>query len=302
MMRLPPAAESAARHRLRRARPLLGTLVTIELEASAGAAVDGGAAVQAALAEACTAAFAVIEHVGRVMSAHCPASDLGRLARAAPDTVLTLDPHTAAVLRAARQWHRASGGAFDPARAARTLAAYGLRPAFAGCQDAVGTLQDLAFIDATRVRVAAPPRLDLGGIAKGYAVDAAVQALRDHGVNSALVNAGGDLRAIGTRRWPIALRGRAAPLQGHTSRGRTSLHLQDAALATSELGWDCSEFVRCVRGRRGRNRLRAVTVQASDCMAADALTKWALQAGPASPRLQRALRQAKASLRFVASS
>ena len=292
------AAAPGVRSRLRRARPLLGTLVMLELEAAGGAADDDDPLVsQASLASACTAAFAVIERIGHVMSAHRPDSDLGRLARAVPDTVLTLDSHTVAVLRAAKAWQRISGGAFDPVSAARMLAACGLRPAFAGCRDAVGGLRGLTLIDATQVHVAAPLRLDLGGIAKGYAVDVAIQTLREHGVASALVNAGGDLRAIGPRRWPIALRRRAVPL-----RGCAALHLQGAALATSELNWAGSEFVRCLRGRPNRDhpRARALAIQAPDCMSADALTKWALQADPASQRLRRALRAAKASLRVLA--
>ncbi len=52
--------------------------------------------------------------------------------------------------------------------------------------------------------------IDLGGIAKGYAVDKAVQALESHGATSALVEAGGDIRVIGTRPdgspWRIGLR------------------------------------------------------------------------------------------------
>lgn len=51
-------------------------------------------------------------------------------------------------------------------------------------------------------------QLDFGGIAKGAAVDTAVQILRDHGIPAAIVNAGGDLRAYsadGGRPWNIAV-------------------------------------------------------------------------------------------------
>lgn len=41
--------------------------------------------------------------------------------------------------------------------------------------------------------------LDLGGIAKGYIVDQLAQYLRDHGVTSALLNFGGNMKTIGTR-------------------------------------------------------------------------------------------------------
>jgi len=52
-------------------------------------------------------------------------------------------------------------------------------------------------------------QLDFGGIAKGYAVDLTIARLRHLGINNAIVNAGGDLRAIGThgdRPWRVAVR------------------------------------------------------------------------------------------------
>lgn len=51
--------------------------------------------------------------------------------------------------------------------------------------------------------------LDFGGIAKGYAIDLAIQLLQTMGINNAIVNAGGDLRAIGShgmRPWRVAIR------------------------------------------------------------------------------------------------
>lgn len=51
--------------------------------------------------------------------------------------------------------------------------------------------------------------IDVGGYAKGYAVDQAIEALRKMGINNAIVNAGGDLRAIGNkgeRAWRIGIR------------------------------------------------------------------------------------------------
>ncbi len=52
-------------------------------------------------------------------------------------------------------------------------------------------------------------QLDFGGIAKGYAVDQAIELIRTKGITSAIVNAGGDLRAMGRhgdRPWRIAVR------------------------------------------------------------------------------------------------
>lgn len=50
--------------------------------------------------------------------------------------------------------------------------------------------------------------LDLGGIAKGYAIDRAVEILKKHQLNSAIINAGGDLRSIGSKGkipWRVAI-------------------------------------------------------------------------------------------------
>ena len=48
-------------------------------------------------------------------------------------------------------------------------------------------------------------KIDLGGIAKGYAVDCAVEALKRNGIKTGMVNAGGDLRCFGGKTWKIAL-------------------------------------------------------------------------------------------------
>jgi FAD:protein FMN transferase len=66
-------------------------------------------------------------------------------------------------------------------------------------------------LDTTTRCVYVPPgtQIDLGGIAKGMAVDAALEALRERGVTSALVNAGGDMGVIGLPpeldHWPVAI-------------------------------------------------------------------------------------------------
>lgn len=74
--------------------------------------------------------------------------------------------------------------------------------------------------------------IDLGGIAKGYAVDVAAEALTKRGVHSGLVNAGGDLRVVGRNRdegiWRIGLRHPLTP-----SRLLLSVLVEDEAAATS---------------------------------------------------------------------
>jgi len=71
------------------------------------------------------------------------------------------------------------------------------------------TMQDLE-LDGVELQSRNPAvRLDFGAFAKGYAVDLAIQHLQQMGINNAIVNAGGDLRAIGShgnRPWRIGIR------------------------------------------------------------------------------------------------
>lgn len=276
---------------LRRARPLLGTVVAIHVREASGVPVPSSD--PGMLEHAIEEAFAVIAHIGRVMSAHDPASDLGRLSTAQAGQCLTLDAHTVVVLQAARYWHRRSGGAFDPVKAARVLAAQGARPGVRSATPpgAMG-LHALAVLSPTMVRVTQPLALDFGGIAKGYAVDQAIQSLQRAGVSSALVNAGGDLRAIGETPWPVEVRH-----AGHgvmDGRLRRRQQLTSGALATSVSGPLNPEFVGTAAA--ALRRWQSATVQARDCLTADVLTKWAMQSSLLCPGLRAALRLHQANM------
>ncbi len=83
-------------------------------------------------------------------------------------------------------------------------------------------------------------RIDLGGIAKGYAVDQSIRLLQQRGIHHALVSAGGDSRLLGDRRgrpWIIGIRNpRDTPKQTLKEKARTSpvvLPLSDIAISTS---------------------------------------------------------------------
>lgn len=183
---------------VRRARPLLGTYVEVtavggergELVRAAGAALDAVAA------------------IGQRLSFHDPGSLLSRLMRQAHHRPVEVDGATLRLLRRTLRWARRTGGSFDPVRAASRLVAAGLLPAPLGTPlpDPRATFADVELDAAGRVRFRRPLWLDLGGIAKGFAVDRAVAALRRAGVRSGCVNAGGDLRVFGERRIRVGLR------------------------------------------------------------------------------------------------
>ena len=159
---------------VRRARPLLGTIVEI---AAWGGSVES--------------AFRVVEALQARLSFHDPASELSTLNRLAHRRAVAVGSDLWRVLKAALQLAAQSDGAFDAA--------------------VDGTFRDIELLPGRRVRFARRMRVDLGGIAKGYCVDRAVAGLRRGGARAGLVNAGGDLRAFGPRSFPVALRHPASP-------------------------------------------------------------------------------------------
>jgi len=181
-----------------RLRVGLGSLIAVEAQASTPA-----------LAEvAIAAAFEAIATVDRTMHPHRAGSDLAALANCEPGQRLGLHPWTWEVLQLCERLHASSAGVFDP------------------CLDAApGRLQDVEFIPPNCVRPHERVCVDLGGIAKGYAVDRALAALRAAGCAAGMVNAGGDLAVFGEQARLILCR---------TSQGTVLFPLKDAALATSD--------------------------------------------------------------------
>ena len=269
-----------------RARPLLGTLVTLRI-AGMGQVCD-----MATVGSVAEQAFTLVGHIARVMSAHHPDSDLGRMSRAQPNEVLDLDPHTVQVLRATQYWVHRSGGAFNPARAGHALARLGARPGLKAGMGAQPSIADIEMLSERRVKMPASLSLDLGGIAKGYAVDQAAECLMRHGVSAALINAGGDLRVVGSRAWPVEVRHAGVHLRDRVlmANGR----MTEGALATSVGASTETDFVRTTA--RGVRQWRSASVVARDCMTADVLTKWALQSSLLCPSLKSAMREHHARL------
>jgi thiamine biosynthesis lipoprotein len=142
-------------------------------------------------------------------------------------------------------------------------------------------------------------RIDLGGIAKGFAVDRAIDVLRDLGMPSGLINAGGDLAVFGPRDLMVGVRD-----PGQPSRVLCRIELRDAAIASSgpqfnplqSLDVTCPAVIDPASGEPVYAVIGA-TVRASCCLFADALTKVAMIGGHSSASL---LRQFDAGALFVA--
>lgn len=239
--------------KIRRMRPALGTYVEVGID-------------DKSVINAIEAAYAAIAEVETRLSFHSPASDLTRL-NCNPGRQVPLHATSLRVLRLARAMTHASDGAFN-CTVGGALVTQGALPDHGGTDMIeVGEAADIE-IGAGWARLVRPVRLTLDGIAKGYAVDAAVAAMRRHGASAGWVNAGGDLRVFGD----IAL-----PVHRRETDGRlTSLgSLRRGALASSrgatmqETGHDS-----VIIGTTGQAPVPGVwSVLARTAWRADALTK-----------------------------
>ncbi|HWX64283.1 FAD:protein FMN transferase [Bradyrhizobium sp.] len=244
---------------MRRARPLLGTYVEIDAAGLAGPALE----------RAIEAAFGAVARVHRLMSFHDPESDLSRLNRRAVAEPVAVDRWTAKVLAKARTLFDETCGLFDCAVGAELMRC-GRLPSHGLGNIASGTFAAVEFMSDDRIRFSAPIAIDLGGIAKGFAVDRAIAALRAHGVREALVNAGGDLRVMGKTAQTIHIR-----CPGLDGRAIQAGLLRNAAIATSEAA--ATVVKQRARSASSQCAHHAYSVVASTCLLADALTKVLVQ-------------------------
>jgi thiamine biosynthesis lipoprotein len=257
-----------------RARPLLGTFVEIAV----------GDASRTDMEAAIEAAFGAVAEAHTLMSFHEAGSDVWRLNIEASTHPVCVHPWTFAVLQTAIDLYQRSTGIFDVA-VAPVLQEMRLLPRAGAWRPPVGnppTSEAIELLPGRRVRFTHPgTTIDLGGIAKGFAVDRAIDILRDHDMPVALVNAGGDLAALGSCLCTVDIRDPRDP-----SRLICRVDLSNGALASSgsrsEPFQSAEATGSAIIDPRNRSRASAIsgaTVRASCCMLADALTKVVIIAG-----------------------
>lgn len=220
-------------------RPMMGTTVTVTLV--------GGSPEKAR--EGFDAAFAAFERVNQVMNEWRPDSELSAVNRKAGDGEWVAIPEDlCAALRRGVQGSEQTGGLFDPTWAAlRGLWRFGtdLTPALPDPAEvkkrcALISYKDLEFAPEAdgggpecRVRLKrAGMQLGLGGLAKGWGVDRAVEKLRGLGFKNFFVQAGGDFYAAGKkagRAWKVGIR----DPRGEPNSVFAVLEVSDAAFSTS---------------------------------------------------------------------
>lgn len=158
-----------------------------------------------------------VRRVERLMSTYLPESEISRLNAHGSQEAVGLSPDVLHVLHKAVEASELTGGAFDVTYAPlRTLWRAAERqnrmPGPEAMDQALAAVgYDKIVFEDGRVRFAAPGmEVDLGGIAKGYAIDLAAAALQEAGAEAGIVDVGGDLRLFGAPepggRWRVAVR------------------------------------------------------------------------------------------------
>jgi thiamine biosynthesis lipoprotein len=219
-------------------QPHMGTLFTITLYATNE--VSGRVAAEAA--------FAKVAALNQTMTDYNPESELMRLCQQPVGQPVRVSAELFEILAEARRIAKLSEGAFDPTigpvvrlwRRARRTEVLPMPEQIAHARESVGW-QKFAH-DAksqTVTLLATNMQLDLGGIAKGYAADAALKVLREHGIRCALVAASGDIAVgdapPGQAGWRVSI---GTPFK-REGQERTLL-LKNAAVSTSG---DSEQFV-----------------------------------------------------------
>lgn len=258
-----------------REEAIMGTAIRTELWSEDRAAAES----------AMRAVMDLMHHVDETMSPFRPESELSRINREAASRSVGVSQEMFNILSRSLDFSRLSDGAFDITFAsAGHLYDYrqGIRPNerdLAQARKAIGYRNLLLDRDTRTVRFARPGvRIDLGGFAKGYAVDEAAVILKQRGIHNAIVSAGGDSHILGERLgrpWTIGIR-------DPRRRGElvAVLPLKDVAVSTSGdyeryFEEDGVRYHHVLDPRTGKSpsSVQSVTIVAPDGLTAEALSK-----------------------------
>lgn len=231
--------------------------------------------------------------VDQLMSYHRDDSELARINKHAYDRPVKIHAQTLAVLQKAVEISKRSQGTFDVTGAPlfdlwKQVGETNMRPseeALEAAKAKVGWDKLELDPDNSTVRFQVPGmRIDLGGIAKGFAIDQSIRALQDHGALGAMVDIGGDIRCFGQappgkKFWSIGLQDPSVSATDIDQQHIVLiLKLTDQAVTTSGHyrrftlvdGEKISHIIDTKTGQ-GSDRLSSVTIIAQDAITADGL-------------------------------
>ncbi len=184
-----------------------------------------------------TAAFNEMRRIEKLMDIHDPESEIFRVNKLADKEPVKVSKEIFEVLKRTLKYSRLTSGAFDVS--IRPLSALWVgKGKLKEVPEARKIEEKLPLVNYKNIILDERNQtvefkkkgmaLDLGAIAKGYALDRAIKVLQGRGIKEALINAGGDIRVMGERVWKVGLQ--------HPRKENEVLaviRLKDQAIATS---------------------------------------------------------------------
>ena len=228
--------------------------------------------------------LAEMDRVNRLMSPYIEHSQLSKINKYAHDGPVEVDRDLFGLIEKSIEVSRLTNGAFDITYAS-VGHLFNYRKEIKPTEEEIKEAKKLIdyknlVLDKNQLSVAflkPGVKIDLGGIAKGYAVDQSIQHLRDLGIEHALVSAGGDTRLLGDRlgrAWLVGIRDPA-----NTEDVIVMLPLQDEALSTSGdyerfFVEDGEKYHHIIHPSTGNSvsEIRSASILASDSTTTDALS------------------------------
>jgi thiamine biosynthesis lipoprotein len=262
---------------------IMGTRITVELWSDDNEKAES--AIDAVLDE--------MRHIDETMSTYKPTSEISRVNAQAADAPMHISKELFDLLVTARQYSVLTEGAFDITYASVGYM-YDFRKHVRPSEDQIGKALPAVnyrhvLLDPKHQTVKftqAGVRIDLGGIAKGYAVDCGIDVLKARGFTRAYVSAGGDSRIIGDRfgkPWMVGIRD---PRKGE-GEVITRIPLVDAAISTSGdyerfFDEDGVRYHHIIDPHTGHSasKVRSATVIGPYATRTDGLSKTAFVLGP----------------------
>ena len=240
---------------IHRCKPLLGTFVEISITAD-----ESGSE----LISLSKTMFDEIQSVQAKMSFHDTSSELNHINQYAHKKPIEMSEHMAIVIKHALSLSQSTQGDYDIS-VAKQLVKQGKLPDYNFTHSHQSDWQDIV-IDNNHIYFKQPMLLDLGGIAKGFAVDRAIEVTNKQ--YDVTVNAGGDLRMTQWRNKQIPIR---VP---YSASGETvTIERQAPALATSGQYFNHGHIVSPEQKNIWVDSDLSISIFADSCMVADSLTK-----------------------------
>jgi thiamine biosynthesis lipoprotein len=242
---------------IQRCKPLLGTFVEISLTEQIS---------NKALTSLSQSMFEKIKSVQNRMSFHDKSSELSYINQFAHQKVIEMSDEMTTVIKHALWLSNATKGDFDTSIAGQ-LVAEGILPDHHYHVNATANWKDI-ILEHNKIHFQRPLILDLGGIAKGFAVDAAI-SIADLDCDTT-VNAGGDLRMTHWEKKHVAIR-----IPYSIAGESVEVEMRAPALATSGHYYN-QDIIPTNYNSKEINPDESVSIFSSSCMVADSLTKVAM--------------------------